>query len=182
MSGGSLGSLGTHHFGQASGYTAFGKSQTGESHGMTCRQEAESNGVSLGQSPVGGTGTTRLINAVPDEFVVDADAHLLRRVFQNLIANAISYTPRGEVIIGARQTGEGGFIECFVRDNGTGIPADRCSTVFEKHETDPDKKGGLGLGLGLTIVKMFVEAHGGAVAVDSELGIGSTFRFTLPGK
>ncbi len=131
-------------------------------------------------NPVAGTGTTRLINAVPDEFVVDADAHLLRRVFQNLIANAISYTPRGEVIIGARQAGESGFVECFVRDNGDGIPADRCSTVFEKHESDPDKEGGLGLGL--AIVKVFVEAHGGAVAVDSELGIGSTFRFTLPGK
>ena len=130
--------------------------------------------------PVAGTSTTRLTNAVPEDSVVYADASLLRRVFQNLIANAISYTPRGEVVIGARQTGDGGAVECFVRDNGAGIPADRCSTVFEKHETDPDKEGGLGLGL--AIVKTFVEAHDGAVTVESELGVGSTFWFTLPGR
>ena len=130
--------------------------------------------------PVAGTSSTRLTNAVPEDFVVYADASLLRRVFQNLIANAISYTPRGEVVIGARYAGDGGAVECFVRDNGAGIPADRCSTVFEKHETDPDKDGGLGLGL--AIVKTFVEAHDGAVTVESELGVGSTFRFTLPGR
>ncbi len=130
--------------------------------------------------PVAGSSSTRLTNDVSEEFVVYADASLLRRVFQNLIANAISYTPRGEVIIGASLTGDGRAVECFVRDNGAGIPADRCSTVFDKHETDPDKGGGLGLGL--AIVKTFVEAHDGAVIVESELGVGSTFRFTLPGR
>jgi len=130
--------------------------------------------------PVAGTSTTRLTNAVFEDFVVYADASLLRRVFQNLIANAISYTPRGEVVIGARQAGGGGAVECFVRDNGAGIPVDRCSTVFDKHETDSDKEGGLGLGL--AIVKTFVEAHNGAVTVESELGVGSTFRFTLAGR
>ena len=130
--------------------------------------------------PVAGTSSTRLVTAVPEDFVVYADASLLRRVFQNLIANAISYTPRGEVVIGARHSGDGGDVECFVRDNGAGIPADRCSTVFEKHETDSDKEGGFGLGL--AIVKTFVEAHDGAVSVESTLGVGSTFRFTLPGR
>jgi signal transduction histidine kinase len=128
--------------------------------------------------PVAGTDSTRLINAIPDDFVVYADASLLRRVFQNLIANAISYTPRGEVVIGASVTGEGGTAECFVRDNGEGIPEDRRHTVFDKHETDPEKQGGLGLGL--AIVKTFVEAHDGVVTVESELGVGSIFRFTLP--
>ena len=130
--------------------------------------------------PVAGSSSTQLTNAVPEDFVVYADASLLRRVFQNLIANAISYTPRGEVVIGARNAGDGGAIECFVRDNGAGIPADRCSSVFDKHETDPDKEGGLGLGL--AIVKTFVEAHDGAVTAESELDVGSTFRFTLPGR
>ena len=130
--------------------------------------------------PVAGTSSTRLVNVVPEDFVVYADASLLRRVFQNLIANAISYTSRGEVVIGARPAGVGGAVECFVRDNGEGIPADRVRTVFEKHETDPDKEGGFGLGL--AIVKTFVEAHDGAVRVESELGVGSTFLFTLPGR
>lgn len=130
--------------------------------------------------PVAGTDSTRLINAIPEELVVYADASLLRRVFQNLIANAISYTPRGEVVIGASLSGDGGTAECFVRDNGAGIPADRRGAVFEKHETDPEKVEGLGLGL--AIVKTFVEAHDGVVTVESELGHGSVFRFTLPGQ
>ena len=130
-------------------------------------------------TPSPGRPTTRLINAVPEDFVVYADASLLRRVFQNLIANAITYTPRGEVVIGARATGDGGT-ECFVRDNGEGNPARTARrAVFDKHETDPDKPEGLGLGL--AIVKTFVEAHGGVVTVESEVGVGSTFRFTLPG-
>jgi len=130
--------------------------------------------------PVALTGSTRLINTVPEEAVVYADARLIERALQNLIANAISYTPRGEVIIGARSLGEHGEVECFVRDNGTGIAPERCGSVFDKDQTDPNKEGGLGLGL--AIVKRFVEAHNGAVSVESELGVGSTFRFTLPGR
>jgi len=128
--------------------------------------------------PVAETGTTRLINVVPDDLVVFADANLIRRVLQNLIANAIGYTPRGEVVIGARKVGEEGAIECFVRDNGVGISPDRCATIFDKGQTDPEKDGGAGLGL--AIVKTFVEAHHGVVAVESHLGSGSTFVFTLP--
>lgn len=129
--------------------------------------------------PVAGSGTTRLTNDVPEDFVVFADASLLRRVFQNLIANAIAYTPRGEVVVGARSAGTAGTAECFVRDDGAGIPQDRLHAVFEKYETDPERVGGTGLGL--AIVKTFVEAHGGAVTVESELGVGTTFQFTLPG-
>jgi two-component system phosphate regulon sensor histidine kinase PhoR len=134
--------------------------------------------------PVAGTGTTTLTNAVPEDCVVYADAGLVRRVLQNLIANAIGYTPRGEIIISARETGAVGAavgaVECEVRDNGGGIAPEHLATVFDKHDTDPDKHGGLGLGL--AIVKTFVEAHDGVVAVESEPGVGSTFRFTLPGR
>jgi signal transduction histidine kinase len=111
--------------------------------------------------------------------VAYADASLIRRVLQNLIANAITYTPQGEVVIGARKT-DHDEVECFVRDNGAGIPPERHQSVFDKDQTDPEKDGGLGLGL--AIVKTFVEAHNGVVTVESELGRGSTFRFTLPGR
>ena len=123
---------------------------------------------------------TRLVNQVPDDLAVYADADLLRRIFQNVIANAIAYTPRGEVLIGARQSESGaqGTLECWVRDNGEGIPPERLEKVFDKSETDPGKEGGWGLGL--AIVKTFVEAHDGAVSVESVEGRGSTFRFTLP--
>jgi two-component system phosphate regulon sensor histidine kinase PhoR len=127
--------------------------------------------------PVATTSGTRLVNQVPEELSAYADASLLRRIFQNLIANAITFTPRGEVEIGARErNGEG--VECWVRDNGAGIPVDRLERVFDKHETTmPDDAG---TGLGLAIVKAFVEAHGGTVTLDSTEGVGSTFTFTLP--
>lgn len=128
--------------------------------------------------PVAGTSSTRLANEVPYDLVVFADASLLRRVFQNLIANAIKYTPRGEVIIGARDLGAEKVVECWVGDNGAGIPPDLLAKVFDKGESDPMDAGGMGLGL--AIVKTFVEAHGGCVSVESQEGVGSTFRFTLP--
>lgn len=126
------------------------------------------------------TATAKLINNVPEDLVVYADASLLKRVFQNLISNAIKYTPRGEVTIGAQGASLEDAVECWVGDNGAGIPEDRVNKIFDKLETDPEKDGGTGLGL--AIVKQYVEAHGGKVAVESKEGVGSTFRFTLPGK
>lgn len=128
--------------------------------------------------PIAGTESVHLSNQVPDELVVFADASLLRRVFQNLIANAIKYTPRGEILIGGRELGAEGAVECWVSDNGRGIPAELLGKVFDKFETDPEKEDGSGLGL--AIVKTLVEAHGGNVTVESQEGAGSTFRFTLP--
>lgn len=100
--------------------------------------------------PVAHAARTRVINQVPDGLIVYADAGLLRRVFQNVIANAIAYTPRGEVVIGARQFGAAGSFECWVSDNGAGIP------------------------------QTFVDAHDGRISVESREGLGSTLRFTLP--
>jgi two-component system phosphate regulon sensor histidine kinase PhoR len=128
--------------------------------------------------PVAGTSSTALINRVPDDLVVYADASLLKRIFQNLIANAIKYTPRGEIVIGAQELGAAGVVESWVSDNGAGIPAEFLEKVFEKGETDSETEGGTGLGL--AIVKTFTEAHGGTVTAESKEGTGSTFRFSLP--
>lgn len=130
--------------------------------------------------PVAGTGSTQLINKVPDDLVVYADASLLRRVFQNLIANAIKYTPRGKVTVEARELDSEGGVECWVSDNGAGIPPKLLEVVFDKGETDPEQGGGIGLGL--AIVKTFVEAHGGTITVESNENVGSSFRFSLPGR
>jgi signal transduction histidine kinase len=130
--------------------------------------------------PVAGTSSTQLINKVPDDLIVYADAGLLRRVFQNLIANAINYTPRGAVIIGAKEIDDEERVEIWVRDDGEGIPAERLEKVFDILETDPLKEGGSGLGL--AIVKTFIEAHGGEVTVKSKEGAGSEFGFSLPFK
>lgn len=128
--------------------------------------------------PVAGTNSTQLINRVPEDLVIYADASVMRRVFQNLIGNAIKYTPRGEVLIGARELAAEGVVECWVSDNGAGIPQELLEKVFEKGETDPEHAGGTGLGL--AIVKTYSEAHGGNVTVESKAGVGSTFRFSLP--
>ncbi len=128
--------------------------------------------------PVAGTSSTQLINAVPDDTVVYADASLLRRVFQNLIANAIKYTPRGTIEIGSSEIAESGRVECWVSDNGQGIPPELLDKIFDKGETDANSAGGLGLGL--AIVKTFTEADGGVATVESKVDVGSTFRFSLP--
>ena len=130
--------------------------------------------------PVAGTNSTHLINVVPDDLVVYADANLLRRVFENLIGNAIKYTPRGEIRLGARDLGAEGGVECWVCDNGAGIPEKLLERVFDQGETDPESTGGTGLGL--AIVKTLTEAHGGKVTVESKEGVGSTFRLLLPMK
>ena len=127
--------------------------------------------------PLATKSATRLVNQVPDDLVARADAGLVRRIFQNLIANAVTYTPGGEVTIGARELHASEPIECWVTDNGAGIPRERIDKVFDALETDPERQG---LGLGLAIVKTFVEAHDGTVTVESVEGQGSTFRFTLP--
>jgi two-component system, OmpR family, phosphate regulon sensor histidine kinase PhoR len=130
--------------------------------------------------PVAETGSTRLLNSVPEDLVVYADAGLVRRVLQNLIANAITHTPRGEVVIGAQRMGTGADVECFVRDNGAGISLEDQGSIFDRGTTGHEKAGGLGLGL--AIVRTFIEAHHGTVTVASELGVGSTFHFTLPAR
>lgn len=127
--------------------------------------------------PVAGTSSTRLVNDVPVNLVVYADASLLKRVFQNLIANAIKYTPRGEVSIGAQELGAECVVQCWVRDNGAGIADTLVEKVFDKGASDPGVEGGTGLGL--AIVKTFIEAHGSTVTVESQEGVGSTFRFSL---
>jgi two-component system phosphate regulon sensor histidine kinase PhoR len=130
--------------------------------------------------PVAGTASTRLINSVPDELLIYADASLLKRIIQNLIANAIRHTPRGEIVVDARELPDRSGVECTVTDNGTGIDTSFIGKIFEKGETEGGDTEGKGLGL--AIVKTFVEAHGGAVSVDSKPGVGSTFRLWLPAK
>ena len=134
--------------------------------------------------PLADSAKARLINQVPDDLMAFADAGLLKRVFQNLVSNAIRYTHSGEIVIAAVTTGPDddarAFIDCWVTDNGAGIPKHMLANVFKKGESDP--KNADGTGLGLAIVQKFVEAHGGTVRVESTEGKGSTFRFSLPRK
>jgi signal transduction histidine kinase len=129
--------------------------------------------------PIANDAQTTLVNEIPSDMTIFADARLLGQVFQNLISNAIKFTPNGKVIVGAQLPNGYGVVQCWVRDTGAGIDAHRLDKIFDKLETDeqPDKRG---VGLGLAIVKQIVELHGGTVAVESHVGEGSTFTLELP--
>jgi len=128
--------------------------------------------------PVAQEAGVEIVNEVPFDLVVHADASLLRRVYQNLIGNALAYSPGGKVNIGAGTTETAGTTECWVTDNGSGIAPERLLSIFEKGEGDPSRKGSNGLGL--AIVRTFVEAHGGTVSAENNASCGATIRFTLP--
>jgi two-component system phosphate regulon sensor histidine kinase PhoR len=118
-----------------------------------------------------------VINEIPRDLTVWADAGLLSQVYQNLLGNAFKYAARGKVEVSATETS--GEVTCVVRDNGAGIPLEMLAKVFDKSASDPFKAG---TGLGLAIVKQIVEAHGGTVNAESVQGAGATFTFTLPAR
>jgi two-component system, OmpR family, phosphate regulon sensor histidine kinase PhoR len=127
--------------------------------------------------PLAATSATKVSNEIPQEILVRCDKRLLERVFQNLISNAIEYTPNGAVVIGAAMT-ERGNVECWVKDSGNGIPEELQDKVFDKNFST---RGSRGVGLGLAVVKKILEAHNGAVRLESEVEEGTTVRFWLPG-
>lgn len=130
--------------------------------------------------PEGSSDKVVLDNAVPTKLMVHADVSLIRRVLQNLIGNAIAFTPNGTITIGAQAREEDEVVECWVSDTGKGIAPHLLGKVLQKGAHDDSHADGKGLGL--AIVKAFVEAHGGAVHAESEEGKGATFRFTLPAR
>jgi signal transduction histidine kinase/HAMP domain-containing protein len=115
------------------------------------------------------------VNAYADLSFVQADRRALRSILDNLLSNAIRYTPPGgEILLAAEEIKD--FVQFTVRDTGRGIEAERLSTIFDRFNAFSEK----GSGLGLALVRRLVESLGGQIAVESRLGHGTTFRFTLP--
>jgi signal transduction histidine kinase len=128
--------------------------------------------------PLPGNRTVTL--EVPaSDLTVAADAGLIRRVFENLLSNALRYTPSGGDIRIA-VTPSGSEVRVAITDAGPGIAPEFHQRIFEKFGQVEDQNNRLGTGLGLTFCKMAVEAHGGRIGVESEVDKGSTFWFTLP--
>jgi len=116
-----------------------------------------------------------LVSAFSDLSYVNADRRALRSIMDNLLSNAMRYTPSGgQIRLEASEFKDG--IQFVVKDNGRGIEAERLSTIFGRF-TDTSSKG---TGLGLALVRRLVETLGGQVSVESRLGQGTTFTFTLP--
>jgi signal transduction histidine kinase len=115
----------------------------------------------------------------------DGDEEKLRRTLVNLLGNAIKFTPSGgTVTVGVRRD-PNAFSDAlvfFVRDTGEGIPKEAFGRIFEKFGQVENRRAGRknSTGLGLTFCKLAVETHGGHIGVESELGKGSTFSFTVP--
>jgi signal transduction histidine kinase/HAMP domain-containing protein len=115
------------------------------------------------------------VKAFADLSFVKADRRALRSILDNMLSNAIRYTPpEGEILLSAEEVQE--FVQFTVRDTGRGIEAERLGTIFDRFSTFSEKGSGLGLALG----RRLVEQLGGQIAVESRLGHGSTFRFTIP--
>ncbi len=110
---------------------------------------------------------------------LEVDARQLTRVFANLVGNAIKFTPDGgKVALNATCSNE--VLQISVADSGIGIPARELEKVFKKYYRAEGVTGYKGTGLGLTISKAIVEAHGGTIQVDSTEGKGSRFTVTIP--
>lgn len=110
---------------------------------------------------------------------VDADPSRLERILVNLLGNALKYSPREtEVTVNSRVVG--GEVVTSVADQGVGIASEDLAHLFERFYRARGARKGDGLGLGLYITRGLVEAHGGRVRVESGVGRGSTFSFTLP--
>jgi signal transduction histidine kinase len=111
---------------------------------------------------------------------IQADRQKIQRVMQNLVSNALKYTPEeGEVCAGVRRNGEYAIFD--VVDNGYGIPAEDLPHIFDRfRRVASHKSRAVGTGLGLAIVKNLVEAHEGAIEVQSKVNAGSTFTVKLP--
>ncbi|HPB06468.1 MAG TPA: ATP-binding protein, partial [Prolixibacteraceae bacterium] len=113
---------------------------------------------------------------------ITADYDKVRQVITNLISNAFKYTPKGEIIIGCDRVNEN--IEFYIQDTGIGIQPKDIDHIFERfyRGSNIDESKTRGTGLGLSIVKELVELLGGKLRVESTIGKGSKFSFTIPDK
>jgi len=131
------------------------------------RSAAEDAGITL---------QTQLEALLP---LVLVDKERIEHVFDNLLTNALRHTDRGGTII-LRAAADGGTVQFSVADTGEGIPAQFIPRVFDKFFRTPGAKHQGGAGLGLAIVHEIIVSHGGQIGVQSTLGKGTTFTFSLP--
>jgi signal transduction histidine kinase len=141
-------------------------------------QEVVARAVDLYHDVADAKGITLTVNTTTHPLVA-ADRVRLEQVAANLIDNAVKYTPRGGTVE-IETALENGRALLRVRDTGAGIPPDELSRIWDRLFRGDRSRAERGLGLGLSLVKAIVEAHGGTVHAESELGRGSTFVVSLP--
>ncbi len=125
--------------------------------------------------------TIRIENTIPEDIpLMIGDENRLQQIVYNLLGNAIKFTESGEVVISANFTDR--EVKVTVTDTGIGIPPEQLNSVFDEFvQVDASTKRQYeGTGIGLSITRQLVELHGGSITVDSELGKGSRFTFSIP--
>jgi two-component system, NtrC family, sensor kinase len=143
-------------------------------------KEALESGVVMVREQAMSDGVQVSLAAALDVDIVTGDERRIRQVIFNLLSNAVKFTPAGGAVdvSGAQVNGE---VRVSVADTGPGIGREDHDRIFEEfQQTDAGAEQGEGTGLGLALSKRLIELHGGRIWVDSELGKGSTFVFTLP--
>jgi signal transduction histidine kinase len=133
--------------------------------------------------PILNKDAVRLVRDVPATIApLHTDREKLRQIILNLLGNAVKFTDRGEIKISAGQ--ENGAFKLAIADTGIGIEPADLNRIFEEFDRGRLTSDGSyrGTGLGLAIVKRLVDVLGGSIAVESEVGKGSTFTVTLPVK
>jgi PAS domain S-box-containing protein len=135
--------------------------------------------VVAGISQIDREKSVKIIIDVPSDFMVLADRQRFRQILYNLASNAMKFTPRGgQVTISAKR--DNSFTYVSVKDTGVGIAPDQLAPVFQEFHQARTAERNRGVGLGLAITQRLVKAHGGSISVESEVGHGSCFTFSLP--
>jgi signal transduction histidine kinase len=143
-------------------------------------REALERGVVMVRERATEDGVRVAFEAAPEIDVVDGDERRIKQVIFNLLSNAVKFTPAGgEVDVSAMRVN--GEVRVSVADTGPGVDPEDHERIFEEfRQTESGLEQHEGTGLGLALSKRFVELHGGRIWIESELGRGSTFVFTLP--
>ena len=120
----------------------------------------------------------RVVTSTPS-CSANADARRVRQILTNLVGNALKFTPKGEVVV--QLESDPYYATIRVRDTGPGIPKDERETIFDEYRQGGDRRARKrGTGLGLAIARRLTLMHGGALRLESEVGVGSTFVLKLP--
>lgn len=119
-------------------------------------------------------------NTKKESCVMFSDSSKIEKIFEKLVSNALKFTKEGVVEMGIEMKSVG--VSCYVKDTGVGIPSDKRSVIWDyfRQVEDSPLREQEGAGLGLSIVKAFVDVLGGSIAVESEIGKGTVFSFFIP--
>ena len=123
-----------------------------------------------------------IINAIPDDLKVSADINILQTILRNLISNAVKFTLKGGKVTLSAKTTSNNYVEISIKDTGIGMSQAMIDNLFrlDIQTNRVGTEGEISSGLGLILCKEFIEKHGGQIYIESEVGKGSIFTFTIP--